>query len=122
MRLIPLSLMPREDRAPFFDGWDTTAAVYYFDCSQCGAPVKVPFTTMHHGAWGWKERFSPSDVASIQELFGLTNRCKAFEGGWPSVSDTTCGACGAHHVFYADFDEYRNSVYRIVAQGLAHAA
>jgi hypothetical protein len=119
MELRGTSLVPSSNRLPFFDGWETTRACYEANCGECGGRINIPFSAMLHGAWGWKEQFGETDAPAIEAHFQLAEHCKALAGGWPSVSLVACTNCGTKHIFYADFDEYHNSVYRIVAQGLA---
>lgn len=119
MKLHSSLLFPSRRRRPYFDGWDTSKADFAASCESCGANIAVPFAQVLAGAWGWRERFGPDVVVAVESHFALGAGRKALDGGWPSISQVSCGSCGANHVFYADFDEYRNSVYRIVAQGLA---
>jgi hypothetical protein len=111
--------MPSSTRRPFFDGWETKGASYGMSCPKCAAPISLGFTAILEGAWGWRERFTAEETAAIESVFELGEKCKALDDGWPSVTASICSGCGARHVFYADLDEYSNSCYRIVAQGLA---
>jgi hypothetical protein len=117
--LSPTRLQPSSTRAPFFDGWQIENVSYRSDCPSCHTQLVVPFSDIRAGAWGWRERFSSADAAAIERFFALGERSKALAGGWPSISEVTCDSCGAQFIFYADFDEYRHSAFRIVAQGLA---
>jgi len=119
MVLSPTDLRPSSNRQPFFDGWQTEDVSYECRCPSCQEQLTVPFATIHAGAWGWRERFAAVDVRTIEGFFALGSHSKALAGGWPSISRIHCEHCGAQFIFYADFDEYRHSVFRIVAQGLA---
>lgn len=119
MELLPPVLKPSRFRKPYFDGWNTSRADFEATCENCRAPMTIPFSQILAGAWGWKEAFGPAAAVAIASHFGLGDGSEALGGGWPSISQVNCGQCGAGHIFYADFDEYRNSVYRIVAQGFA---
>jgi hypothetical protein len=119
MKLGSTVLFPSRSRKPYFDGWDTSSANFQVSCESCRAVISVTFPQILAGAWGWKEKFGPEAAVTIRNHFGLDTGWKALDGGWPSISQVNCPGCGASHVFYADFDEYSNSIYRIVAQGLA---
>lgn len=119
VRLIATALLPSAVRQAYFDGWQTAEAIYEFDCARCGASVQIPFIDVLHGAWGWKERLDPLDAQDVTSHFALTGSCLALDGGWPSVCFPVCAACGTRFAFYADFQEYHHSVYRIVAQALS---
>jgi hypothetical protein len=119
MELRSSALAPSRFRRPYFDGWDTSKADFEVSCQGCGERISVPFSQILEGAWGWRQIFGPAGAASIESHFKVGTGCKALGGGWPSVSEVDCGKCETTHVFYADFHEYRNSAYRIVAQGFA---
>ena len=120
MSLHSTQLKPSRTREPYFDGWDTAKAIYWCECSICQAKIAIPFSTVHLGAWGWREKFSPIEVKSIEMLFPEVK--KAEQGSrrtCSSVSEATCITCNTSYIFYAEVDEYKNSVFRLVAQGLA---
>jgi len=119
MNLQPTSLTPSAMRKPYFDGWDTRHADFKARCTKCDARLTITFSAILEGAWGWDERFTPEEVSTIERFFQLGKGSLALSGGWPSIVSVTCDRCGTQYIFYADFEEYRNSVYRIVAQGLA---
>jgi hypothetical protein len=118
MNLQATSLMPSATRKPYFDGRDPRYADFQTKCARCDARLVITFNAILKGAWDW-ERFTPEEFSAIKRFFQLGKGNLALSGGWPSISSVTCDRCGTQYIFYADFEEYRNSVYRIVAQGLA---
>jgi hypothetical protein len=119
MNLQPTSLTPSGTRKPYFDGWNTRHAAFKTRCAKCNARLTIPFNAILEGAWGWDKRFTPEEVSTIERFFQLEKGSLALSGGWPAIVSVTCNRCATQYIFYADFDEYRNSVYQIVAQGLA---
>ena len=119
MNLVATALKPSISRAPYFDGWETELASYRFKCALCSTEVLVPFSAIRDGAFGWRERFAPEEAESIAAHFQLGEAANALESGWPSISTPSCPNCQSSFVFYAAFDEYRHSGYKIVAQGLS---
>jgi hypothetical protein len=113
-------LKPNVDRAPYFDGWETVKATYQCQCAECQVQIAIPFSEVHASAWSWRERFSMSEVESIESFFPETKKSdQRSKKSWSSVTAVTCGACNADYIFYAEVDEYRNSVFQLFAQGLA---
>ena len=119
VNLQPTALTPSLTRAPYFDGWDTSHGNFESKCTKCGGLLLVTFDELLQGAWGWRKRFTPEEVSAIELFFHLGIMGKGLSCGRPSINLLKCDRCETKYVFYADFDEYSNSVYRIVAQGLA---
>ena len=106
---------------PYFDGSDTENASYRFSCAVCQAKLQVPFSLVHRGAWGWREEIPEADVTTIERFFGIEPGRQTPPKPWPSISSIECSSCKIKHVFYASYDEYRNSVFRLIARGLAYS-
>jgi len=81
--------------------------------------MTIPFTLVHAGAWGWRERISSEAVEAIETAFPAAKKTQTQLPAWPSVSEVTCHACGSQYYFFAEVDEYRNSVFRLFARGIA---
>jgi hypothetical protein len=122
MQLRSTSLKPDGGREPYFDGVDTENANYRFTCAVCKAKMAIPFSLVHHGAWGWRNEFSEADVREIDGFFDLKPGRQVPPTPWSSISSLECSSCKTKHIFFATYDEYRNSVFRLVAQGLAYSA
>ena len=120
MSLHSTRLKPSRTRKPYFDGWGTAKATYWCECAKCHREMAISFSTVRLGAWGWREKFSTTEVESIESLFPEVKRSDRGTGqSWPSVSQASCSTCSTKYIFYAEVDEYKNSVFRLVAQGLA---
>ena len=118
MKLQLIRLVGRLSEENYFDGWDTSLANYKCQCSECGTELVIDFATVHSGAWGWKESFTQVEIDTLASTFILPTGRGAHP--WPSLSRVACAACKAVFIFYAGFDEYRQSAYRLTARGLAH--
>ena len=111
-------LLSKKSRAPFFDGDDLKSGAYKFKCSKCKNPMIINCFSIYTGAWS--QIFSNEILSEIESFFGVDRaKNKSLESGWPSFSIHYCKKCGIPYVVVADFDEYRNSVYRITMQGIA---
>ncbi len=112
--------MPDKARLPYFDGWETKNATYRAHCAECKAEIAISFSLVQNGAWGWRERFSEEEIETVENFFGIQAGRQTPPKPWPSVSTIECPACRTAYIFYAEYDEYRNSVFRLTAQGLAY--
>lgn len=120
MKLKSTALVPSTTREPFFDGANLDSGCYSLKCAQCNAEIEVSCHSIYLGAWEWKENFSKNDKEAIEDFFSIQEKSLALTGGWPSVTLQKCRSCSSEFIFLADFHEYRNSVYQIVAQGAAY--
>jgi hypothetical protein len=121
MQFHPASPDLKRAHVPYFDGMDTENAIYQFTCAMCNAGLAIPFSLVHRGAWGWREHFAEADVRTIEGFFSIERGRHVPPTPWPSVSSIECSSCRAKHIFYATYDEYKNSVFRITARGLAYS-
>lgn len=117
MKLQLTQAVPGSRTSLYFDGWDTSKANYQFKCPTCGTRLEIDFSTVHAGAWRWKESFSPDEVEELTKTFGLPQ--ERAPQPWPSLSRIACRSCKTNFVFHAGVDEYRNSAFRLTALGLA---
>ena len=117
MKLRLTQAIPRGALAPYFDGWDTAIATYECACPECDATLQIDFSTVRTGAWKWKESFSQSEIEELSVTFGLPR--ERAPQPWPSLSRVACVRCKAEYIFYASFDEYRHSAFRLTARALA---
>ena len=117
MKLQIVQAVPGFDSSPYFEGWDTSKANYSFNCPRCGMRLQVDFSAVHDGAWFWKERFAPDEVEELTKTFGIPQQSAT--DTWPSFSRIYCRSCKTDFVFFAGFDEYRHSAFRLTAIALA---
>ncbi|WOH36804.1 hypothetical protein RI844_15715 [Thalassotalea fonticola] len=118
MEVIKLYTQPKHDRKPFYDGGK--GAPYKFKCPVCKAKNIIPFESLLHATWNWKEDFSKEELLNIQNLFGFGPTGNSHEGGWTCINFVSCKGCSEQLISYVGFNEYYNSLYRLTEQGLAH--
>ena len=111
-------LFPSYNRKSDFDSFNEIGKKFSFEFVICRNIIEIDFQSVVGQEFGWHSEFDDETYTQIKKFYNMNSVSKTPNGGKTAILKTACDNCRASYLIYAGVNEYHNSAYKVILQGI----